>query len=121
LRASAGKSGDSLNDLRDFLAHLILHEQAHHSDYSRNDHTPLDAHLVLHYIPRQSGDRRRCIPRRRRLARLLLGGSDGLAPAPVAIVVAIRRVPSAISAAMPLALTLLALARVLSIAYSRVR
>jgi hypothetical protein len=58
---------------------------------------------------------------RRRLARLLPGGRDGLAPAPVTIVVAIRRAPSPICAAMPLALALLALACVLSIAYSRVR
>jgi hypothetical protein len=121
LRDPTGKSDDSINDLRHFLAYLVLQEQTHLSDDSRNDHATLDAHLVLHHVPGQSGGRWRRIGRWRRRARLLLRCRDRLAPAAITIVVAIRRPPPLVCAAMPLTLTLLALARVLSTAYAHIR
>ena len=120
LHRPAGKSNDSVNDLRHFLAYLVLHEQTHLPDYSRNDHTSLDAHLVLHHVPRQSGGRWPGSRGRRRLARLCLRDCDRLAPPPITIVVAICGAPPLVGAAVALALTLLPIARPLSLAYARI-
>jgi hypothetical protein len=121
LRRPGGMSDDSPNDLGTLLSHLVLHEQPHHSDNSRKDHTAFEPHLVLHHVPGQSGRRWRCIRRWRHYARLRLRGRERLAPPPITVVVPIRGAPPPVGAAMPLVLTRLAIARVLSIAYARVR